>query len=65
MYLKQLRKITLLNVSDEISIRNNSKATIADLRDGCKYDVIVAYEVENVYGLAMEPKQRQRNIGQR
>jgi len=65
MYLKQLRKSAPLNVSDKISIRNNSKATIADTRDGCKYDVIFKYEAENVYGLAMGPRQRQRNTGQR
>jgi len=64
MYLKQLRKIKPLNVSDKISISNNSKATIADTRDGCKYDVIFTYEVENVDDLAMGPKQSQRNIGQ-
>jgi hypothetical protein len=65
MYLTQLRKTTRVNVSDKTSICNASKATISDTRDGCKYAMIFTYEVGNVYDLAMGPKQRQRQIGQR
>jgi hypothetical protein len=64
-YLTQLRKNIPVHVSDKISIRNASKAAIADTRDGCKYPVIFTYEVGNVYDLAIGPKQRQRQIGQR
>jgi len=65
MYLTQLRKNTRVNVSDKTLIRNASKTTIADTRDGCKYAMIFTYEIGNVYDLAMGLKQSQRQIGQR